>query len=293
MLALAMLQGTDDTTGMMLITLVVLTLLTFVVLGVKFFVNLFEVVTAPGASLKHLGTSDTAFYSFAVVFLGHMIGSIVLVLNRAAMSEGYQVFSVQYGEHLASMNSNKNYQDVAANWASNQLNSLFQTMVDTNLLWIGLIGMGLWILGGLIFFLAAKMFGSPATLSELVSSTSYAMFFFTIGFCCYAAGLLSNFSVFGEGFNPTGLMSQAPLSLVGLVLIVYSTILYFIAFMQTSDLGIGQLIIGIVFYVLIVGGGGYLVHYKVVGPAVDQFRSDVASIDFSKDNYKLPGESSR
>ena len=293
MLALAMLQGTDDTTGMMLITLVVLTLLTFVVLGVKFFVNLFEVVTAPGASLKHLGSSDTAFYSFAVVFLGHLIGSIVLVLNRTQMSEGYREFSLNYGEHLASMNSNRNYQDVAANWAANQLNSIYQLMVDSNLLWIGLIGMGLWIVGGLIFFLAAKMFGSPASLTELVSSTAYAMFFMTIGLCCYIAGLLTGFGAFGQGFSPTGLASQAPLCIVGLVLMLYAMILYFVAFIQTSDLGFGQLLVGILLYVLIVGGAAYLVQFKVTGPAVEQFRNDVSSIDFSKDNYKLPGSSGR
>jgi hypothetical protein len=288
-----MLQGTDDTTGMMLITLVVLTLLTFVVLGVKFFVSLFEVVTAPGASLKHLGTSDTAFYSFAVVFLGHLIGSIVLVLHRGQMSSGFHDFSTKYGEFLAAMNSNKNYQDVAASWASNQMNSLYQTVVDSNLLWLGLYGMALWILAGLIFFVAAKMFGSPLSLTELFSATAYPMFFYTIGFCCYLAGTLSGFGVFGAGFSPDALAGTAVLNIVGAVLCLYALILYAISFIQVTDLGFGQLLVGVLLYLLIIGGAGYLVGYKVTGPAIEKFSSDVSSIDFSKDNYRLPGQSSR
>ncbi|MCB1220558.1 MAG: hypothetical protein H7A35_03175 [Planctomycetales bacterium] len=288
MFALAMLQG-DDTTGMMLIALVVLTLVSFVVLGLKFFVNLFEVVTAPGASLKHHGQSDTAFYSFAVVFLGHLIGSIVLVLNRAQMSAGYQEFAVEFGKQLAMSNPNGNYRDVAANWATGKLDVLYQTMVDSNLLWLGLFGLFIWVIAGLVFFLAAKMFGSPVSLSDMMSTTAYPMFFYTIGWCCYTAASFSSFAVFGDGFKPASLMGNSVLYIVGSVIMLYAVILYAIAFMQATDLGFGQLIVGYLLYSLIMGGIYFGVTSKIITPAVEQFASDVVSLDFSKSGYKLPG----
>jgi hypothetical protein len=249
MVALAMLQGSDGTSGTMLIFLVVLTLVTFVVLGVRFFVNLFEVITAPGASLKHHGSSDTAFYSFAVVFLGHLIGSIILVLNRTQMQAGYSEFSRGFGEFLALKNSNKNYQDVAQQWATAQLDSVYQSWIDSNLLWIGLVCVGIWLVAGLIYFLAAKMFGSPVSLSDLLGTTAYPMFFYTIGFCCYVAATFTSFSAFSEGFKPDGLAGQAVLSIVAMVLMLWAVVLYCIAFMQATDLGFGQLIVGFLLYV--------------------------------------------
>lgn len=292
MVALAMLQGADDTTGMMLIALVVLTLMCFVVLGLKFFVNLFEVVTAPGASLKHHGSSDTAFYSFAVVFLGHLIGSIVFVLNRAQMRDGYHEFAVGFGQTLAQNNPNQNYQDVAANWASAKLEVLYQTMIDSNLLWLGLVGMGIWIIAGLIYFVAAKMFGSPVSLSDMMSTTAYPMFFYTIGWCCYTAASLVAFKNFADGFESSSMMGQSALYIAGMILMLYGVILYAIAFMQASDLGFGQLIVGFILYTLITGGIYYGMMAKVILPASEQFGRDVASLDFSKDNYKLPGSDS-
>ncbi len=289
MVALAMLQGAGDTTGMMLIALVVLTVMCFVVLGLKFFVNLFEVITAPGASLKHHGSMDTAFYSFAVVFLGHLIGSIVLVMNREQMRMGYHEFAVGFGQTLAASNPNKNYQDVAANWATSKLDVLYQTMIDSNLLWLGLAGLALWVLAGLIYFVAAKMFGSPVSLSEMMSTTAYPMFFYTIGWCCSTAASLTGFSTYVDGFNSSAMAGQSTLAIVGTVIMLYAAVLYAIAFIQASDLGFGQLIVGFVLYMLVVGGISYGVQAKITGPAAEQFGRDVASLDFSKDNYRLPG----
>ena len=289
MVALAMLQGADDTTGMMLVALAVFTVICFFALGLKFFVNLFEVVTAPGASLKHHGSNDTAFYSIAVVFLGHLIGSIVLVLNRSQMSAGYHAFAEEFGTALAAANPNHNYQDVAANWATSTLDALYQTQVDTNLLWLGLWGMAIWVLAGLVYFLAAKMFGSPVSLSDLMSTTAYPMFFYTIGWCCYTAATFSGFQAFSEGFKPASMMGQSVLYIVGMVIMLYAIVLYAIAFMQATDLGFGQLIVGFLLYSLITGGIYFGIMNKVAGPAISKFTSDVASVDFSKPGYTLPG----
>ena len=293
MVALALLQGSSDTGNTMLIVLGVLALVVFVVLGTKFFVNLFEVITAPGASLKHHGENDTAFYSLAIVFLGSLIGSFIMVLNQAKMRDGFHEFAVEIGSSMASGNRNETYHQIASEWATTHMDNQYFIYVDSNLMMLGFIGILFWVVAGLIFMLAAKMFASTASFSDLLSATAYPMFFGIIGQCCALADQMMNLESAAQGYTPDSISGMGILGIIGAVLSLYATVLYLLAFMQATDLGFGQVIVGIILYLVIMGGIQYLVMTKVATPAIDEFTTDVVTLDPSRANYKLPGESSR
>src|SRR5689334_22949597 len=110
-LPFALLQGTDTKT--MLIMLGVITLGILVALGKRFFVSMFEVITAPGASLGHYGRENNAFFSLFIVFLGGLIGLFYLTLQQPQISSKLSETAMSVGQGIAQGNSNANYRDIA------------------------------------------------------------------------------------------------------------------------------------------------------------------------------------
>jgi len=111
---LALFQSEPVAGQQLFIILGVITIATLIALGLRFFVNMFEVITAPGASLSHHGQNDNFFFSIFVVFLGGLIGTFGLLALQAELKLAFHSFAETVCNDAALLNTNLNYRDIAA-----------------------------------------------------------------------------------------------------------------------------------------------------------------------------------
>src|SRR4051794_10958646 len=146
----SMLQAAGPNDRMMLIVLGVIALLTLVVLGFKFFRNLFEIITAPGASLKYHGQMDNFFFSLLVVFLGGLISVAIMVAGQDKIAQSWNNYSSKVSQDLGAANSNHIYQDVAEKYAKDRLDTNFDIYFVQNMIMMPMLFLALWfVLGSL------------------------------------------------------------------------------------------------------------------------------------------------
>src|SRR5690606_38547757 len=145
---LALLQASAD--QMMPIMLIVLTIGVLIALGKRFFVALFEIITAPQASLAYHGKENTLFFAVMVVFLGGLIGLVYLTFQQPQISSDLQSFSQSVGSQIAQGNSNPNYRDIAGEMAAARIFKNIDTYVVGNFVLYPLLCIGQWLLMGLM-----------------------------------------------------------------------------------------------------------------------------------------------
>ena len=132
-------SATEGPSSQLLIVFGIIGLAVLVALGGRFFTNLFEVVTAPGASLGHHGRNDQFFFSLFVVFLGGLIGSVVLLVKQAAIIEAFRTAASVIAEAAARGNANEIYRGDAMNWGVNTMMSNFDIYVTANFIFYPIV----------------------------------------------------------------------------------------------------------------------------------------------------------
>jgi len=153
--ALAMLQIGSTSGQELFIILGVIMLATLIALGLKFFVNIFEVLTAPGASMRHHGQSDNFFFSIFVVFLGGLIGTFGLLASKTVLAEEFTSHATQVCNDIALGNNNENYRAIAAGWGLDTMVDNFDILVLDNLIFFPVVMVLVWLIVGLICFVGA------------------------------------------------------------------------------------------------------------------------------------------
>ncbi len=289
--ALALLQAGQIEDKTLFIILGVVTLLVLVALGLKFWRNMFEVITAPTASLGYHGQNDNIFFSLVIVVLGGLIGTFILVNAQGEMVQGFHVYSSTYANVVAEGGASSTYKDVAATWGTNKLDATFANYFISNLPLFPVLLVLNWFLIGFLSFLGAKMFGGQTTLSTLLGAFAYPYFFLAIGQAAYLVAVISSFKSFADltqgSMGDTSGINMIWLS-VGLVLSLYGVILWFIALAQGGQLTVGG-IIGVLVVLAIVNGGiQALITYQGVKPWTEELVSDIQAIDPSKPNFQMP-----
>jgi hypothetical protein len=273
--------GTPDKRLYMLLGL--FTLMVLVALGLKLFTNMWEVVTAPSASLRHVGRMDNFFFSIALVFLAGLIATFVLLANQPQMENGFHSFAAQWCSQVAQGNGNPTYRDDAANLGTGTLDALVKAYLFNNLVFYPVVAVLFWLVGGFIVFLIARMFGGHTTAGDLLGTLAYPMFFFTIGKACALAGVVPGMDSLATGGTPP----MGVLAIVGAVLILYAVVLWLIGIVQAAELTTAQMIGVIVVLGIVLGGCGTAWYQYGAKKSIDNFKVKITSHDPSKPGYKI------
>lgn len=255
---LSMLQAAGANDRVMLIVLGVIALLTLVVLGFKFFRNLFEIITAPGASLKYHGQMDNFFYSLLVVFLGGLIAVGIMVATQDKIAEAYNNYSSKVSSDLGQANSNAIYRDVAEKYAKDRLDTNFDIYFMQNMILMPMLFLAVWFILGTLVFLFSKIFQSTVAWPDMLGTAAYSAFFFAIG-----VGLAMPFII---GFIASKAGAEAPtpdvMAGIGLVLVLYGVVLFLMGIGGAAEISMGQVIAVVLFLVIILGGLGWYSYTK-------------------------------
>jgi hypothetical protein len=283
---LALLQGAPD--KMLLYMMIAITVLVAIALGRRFFVNLFEVITAPTASLHHHGRNETFFFSLMVVFLGGVIGALALTVAQPQVQQGMQDLSQSVGHELAQGNSNPNYREMSATYATEIISTNIDTYVTANIPWLPAVLLAFWLIVGLLFWLLTKMFGAQATAGNFLGSLSYGYFFYGIGFALCLPAIVKLLTNILYGLSAQ--LSFDPLTIAGLVLVLYGLILIIMGIIQGAEIGGGQFIVCAILFLIVVGGGLIALLYYQFMPQASSFAAQVRSLDPSKAGFHMPGD---
>ncbi|HES58602.1 MAG TPA: hypothetical protein ENO21_04135 [Firmicutes bacterium] len=259
------------------IVLGIIALASLVALGGKFFVNLYEVITAPAASLGHHGQSDNFFFSIIIVFLGGLIASILMIQGRDTMAVHFHDYSVAVCGDAAQQNSSDVYRDIAAETGVMDMDDQFSLYVLDNLIFVPVAMVLLWLVLGLIAWIGTKIVGSPATLGNLLGSLAYACLFISIGF-----GLMAVYIVEAVAGTATGEpVMPGGMAIAGIVVLLYGIVLYLIGLAQGASITGGQSAVPVILLLLVIGGLGYLA-YSQAQPKFDDFLNGIRTYDPSR-----------
>jgi hypothetical protein len=283
LIMLALLQAAAAPDSKLYIVLGIVSLAALIALGLKLFTNLMEVISTPGASLAHLGRTDNFLFSFVLVLLAGLIGTLILIANQPQMSTGFHEFAVQLSQTAAQANSNATYREIAAEMGAGRLDGAFSVYVASNLVFYSVLAVVHWLVIGLLWFLIAKMLGGHATVGAFLGTVAYPYFFGVIGSACAMVGALSNLKA-AAGGAPTADV----LTIVGGVLSLYSVILLLAGVNQAAELGTARMIVGIIILLILLGGAGYGVYYSGQ-PVYSKWESSVKGYDPSKPGFVPPG----
>jgi hypothetical protein len=244
-------QASGDQTLYILIGAIVLCL---IVLGIKFLRAMFEVITAPQASLGHHGQSDGFVHSMIIVLLGGLIGALLIYVKLDDVRTAYGDSVKSEAAAVASGATNSNYRQIVEDSVADALTRNFENFVVNNIVFFPLMQLGLWFLVSLFCFLFAKMLGGHCTMGTMAGALAYAYFFAFIANGLTATQTAGIFLGSFTGTPPTTMPAMSPLVIAGLVLALYSTILFFMAISQGGDLTVGQVIGVVIFTAIILGG---------------------------------------
>ncbi|MCH7472066.1 hypothetical protein IIA79_03840 [bacterium] len=253
------------------------TLTALIALGFGFLRNLFEIITAPTASLRHHGHSDNVFFSVVMVFLGGLIATFILVVSQEQLSQSFNDYASTVSSDIAMMNSNPTYRDIAEKNCLDRMNGNFNVYLMNNLVFFPVVMVILWLVIGFLAFLGARMFGGQCTVGDFLSSTAYGAFFSSIGlgmaFLLFLQLLASSASQdFGQLGQPN------ILGIIGAILLVYGVILFLIGAVQAAELTGGQLV-GVIFILLVVLGGLSYWGYYSSNQAFEDFSSEIQTFN--------------
>jgi hypothetical protein len=250
---LLLLQAAGANDRMMLILLGVFALLTLVVLGIKFFRNLFEIITAPGASLKYHGQMDNFFYSLLVVFLGGLIAVGIMFGTQDKIAQAWNGYSSKVGADLGQANSNPIYRDVAEKWAKDRLDTNFDIYFVQNMITMPALFLAVWFVLGSLVFVFTKIFQSTVAWPDMLGTLAYSAFFTAIGI-----GLAMPLII---GFIASKAGAEAPtpdaMTGIGIVLVLYGIVLFLMGITQAAEISVGQVIAVVIFLAIVLGGIGW------------------------------------
>lgn len=256
-----LLQG--DTSSINLISIGVAIVLCLIVLGLRFFRAMFEVLTAPQASLGYHGRNDGFMHSLMIVLLGGLVGTLVLFTQMDKLKAGLGAFAETLASTVAAGATNKNYADVIKNTALTTVNNNIDNFVISNLWLLPLVIVVLWIFVSFLAFIFAKMLGGSVTMPSMAGALAYAYFFWAIAYGLNAAASASSLSMAIPG-NPgmTAMPSLGVLGIIGAVLSLYALILFIMGVSQGGDLTTGATIGVLVFLIVIIGGIEFALYYN-------------------------------
>jgi Yip1 domain len=255
-IAPALLWAAEDQGTLMVLGAV--TVIAIFLMGLRFFRNLFEIISAPTASLKYHGENDNFFFSLMLVFIGSMIATILLLYGKEAISTGFKDYSSAVAESLATQNSNQTYHDQVRDWARNRLDSGFETIITSNLMTFCVVIPILWFIVGFFAWLMTKIFGGPATLGNFLGTTAYSSFFFSIGLGLAGAALAGMVASTATQSPPT----LDGLAIGGLVLMAYGLIIFIMGMNNAAELSAGQTVGALIFLIIVLGGASYGGYYQ-------------------------------
>ncbi len=261
----------------LLMVMGIICLLVLVALGGKFFVNLFEVITAPAASLGHHGKNDNFFFSMFVVFWGGMIGSVFLLLNKVMILEEFQSFATSVGNYVAQGNGSEIYRPDAAAWGTTVLTSGFDLYIVSNFIFFPVIAVVCWLLAGSLMYMFAKLLGGLGELSEFLGSVAYGAMFMAIGCAMSFVLKVQMLSMFSSLVGSGGVSQPSPdaISIIGLVLTLYGLILFIIGIGQGASITGGQVVGVVLIYLILVGVICYLIQSQLITPALEDFTTQI------------------
>ena len=168
--ALALVQAGSETSQdqTLFIILGVITLATLVALGLRFLVNMRDVIIAPTASLGHLGQTDNFFFSLFVVFLGGLIGLFGIIPRKAELLTAFNEYASAVTKDIALANANSIYRDSAQIWGQEVLMNDFKIFGMDNAIFFPILMVVLWIVIGSICFGAAKIMGTGTSYGDFL-----------------------------------------------------------------------------------------------------------------------------
>lgn len=236
-----------------LMVLGAVTVIAIFLMGLKLFRNLFEVITAPTASLKYHGENDNFFFSLMLVFIGGMIATIILLYNKEQVSAQFTDYSGAVAESLATQNTNQTYHDQVRDWARNRIDSSFDTVVTSNLMSFCVVIPIFWFVIGFLAWLMTKIFGGGATLGNFLGTCAYGSFFASIGLGLAGIAIAGMVAATATQ-SPPALDGMA---IAGLVLLAYGVILFVMGLNNAAEISAGQTIGALIFLLILLGGAGY------------------------------------
>jgi len=242
------------------------------VLGLRFLRSLFEVITAPGASLKYHGENDHFFHSLLIVFFGGVVAATIMMVSQDKIVNTFSHYSNHVASDLAQANSNPTYRDVAENFARDRIDSNFNTNFVQYMVGMEMVFIIIWLALGLLCFVFSKMFGSGVSASDLLGTTAYSAFFGSIGLAL-ATPLIIDFIASQAG---AGGPTPDAMGIAGCVLLFYGVILFLMGISQAADLTSVQTVGILIMLLIVLGGLGYW-GYSTGTKNFDAFRSKVTS----------------
>lgn len=281
---LALLQSAAAPDTLLYILLGVITLAALIALGLKFFTNMFEVITAPGASLGHLGRSDNFLFGLTIVVLSGLIGTLILMSSQPQMVKGFHDFAADYSKGVAQANSSEIYRNIAADDGTARMDGAFSVSFAGNLVFYPIAIVLVWLVLGLLLFLIVKIVGGQMGAGAFLTMMAYPYFFGGIGLACLLAGLLPDFKGLAGGAPAMGL-----LTIIGAVLFIYSLILTMIGINQGAECGAMRMVVALVILLVLLGGGSWAGYNYGAAPALEKFKTDIKNFNPGKENFKLPG----
>lgn len=280
--ALALFQaGSESSQDQTLyIILGVITLATLIALGLRFLVNMRDVLIAPSASLGHLGQTDNFFFSIFVVFLGGLIGLFGMLPRKMELISAFNEYASTVAHDIAVSNQNAIYRASSEQWGTDVMQSNFDTFGMGNLIFFPIVMVIIWLIVGSICFLGAKILGTGSSYSNFLSSLAYGSFFASIGL-----GFLSVIGVQGIAMTATKLPPTIEVfGIIGIVLMLYALVLFLMGISQAGDLLTGQVIFVIIILLIVLGGIGFLIFHLSTEPW-DTFKTAIRSYNPAQGQY--------
>ncbi|MCC7479542.1 hypothetical protein IT575_13955 [bacterium] len=258
---IALLLQADDPGNRNLLILGIAIVGCLLVLGLRFFRALFEVITAPQASLGHHGRNDGFMHSLMIVLLGGLIGTLAIFLQMDKVKSGLGAFAQAVSDMVANGASNKNYADVLGATAMTTVNQNVDNYILNNLVLLPLYFVAVWVIVSLLAFAFSKMLGGQATLPGMAGALAYSYFFGAISAGLSITSTINSLPMMaGSTTAPAGGMEI--LAIIGLVLNLYALVLFLMGISQGGDLTVGATVGVLVFMLIILGGGQYFGVFK-------------------------------
>ncbi len=246
-------------------------------LGENFLPNIYYAVTAPTYSLRIMSKEDSFSFSILLVFLGGLFIGLYAAFLDPAIQSAYTTFSNNLVDTILAAYPNPTYKDIIFQAGVERMHNYFEAIYTNNIVWFPVAWVAIWFIVGGLYWFMARLFGSPSTYKELLSSLAYYYVLYGV----IAGYFMLHAAVSSLSASP-GQVAVNAVDAIGSLVMLVGLIYFLICVAQGAEIGIAQTIISFIVISAVLGGIGAALWMYKFSPTFQAFASELQSADPSR-----------